>query len=435
MRVTVFLLTLALSGVECKAPLSSGATPQSYIRLLDVDPPVAGPNGVASTPLAVMRQSPDGNILFLYTATVPGAVTTSIELTETDANGNVRWTSHFPSTTSNGTDSYVAGDCIALSNGTIAVAGSHLVSSNGNGSKFELLFFDANGNLKLNKEYAPAEPSLPFLFVSTISQTDPGDLILCGWAKQSTNSTGGNKELIDLWLSGSGDSLGVGTILPILGTAADNYELRAMSALSGDSALGIGSDKQGTGGDGVLYLWQAPDTITYAGYLANNVRTGTLRSIIRKKGTSSYIIAGDTNYFAGTPNTPWIGQVGPPFAGNDNLQIPTWTRGILKDTGTITNIIQTADGGLAATGYSVSASDTSLTVFRFTINGTDVWPYKTYPFNGGDIPYNIIELPNGDLIVGGVTTSFGSRSSGVRQIFLIHLKSDGTPGFVNIISS
>src|ERR1019366_3040970 len=109
-------IVLAVLAIKCTAPLSSGASSPNYVRLLDADPFTGSP---------VIRESSDGNILVLYTATVPGDSVTSIHVTKADANGNVLWTKHF-----GGKDNYQAGDLFLLSNGTISVSGTHTLLSN-----------------------------------------------------------------------------------------------------------------------------------------------------------------------------------------------------------------------------------------------------------------------------------------------------------------
>jgi hypothetical protein len=410
-RITILLFMLAVSGIECKPPLTSGTTPQSYIRLLDADAP---------TGAVVMRTSSDGNMLFLYTAKVPGDSVTSIELTKTDVNGNVLWTQHYPATS---TDNYAAGDCLSLADGSIAIAGEH---SLGNYGAVTFFLLDANGLVTQRREYSTLGGlSLPNLFVSTLRQSDAGDLIIGSQSKDPANTGAQSTELDFLRLSVNGDSLG---FYPFsTGHQSTNtpwgYGMSAMSAISGEAGIITGTYLSNGLPYPAIFQWESPDSVSLAGWFDQS--SGKIRSAVQT-GATSYIIAGDYNPFS--VDSAWIAEVDAPFPGNDNL-IVTWGRIInAGSNAALTSVYQTADKGLAATGYVPSTTgDTSILVCRFDAKGNDVWPYKTYDYAGGDIPNNIIELPSGDLIVGGVTTSFGARSSGARQIFLIHLKADGTP--------
>jgi hypothetical protein len=409
-RITILLFMLAVSGIECKPPLTSGTTPQSYIRLLDTDAP---------TGAVVMRTSSDGNMLFLYTAKVPGDSVTSIELTKTDVNGNVLWTQHYPATS---TDNYAAGDCLSLADGSIAIAGTHGLS--GSYDSITFLLVDANGNLALNQGYV-REPSLS---ATSIRQSGRGDFIIGSHGKDTREP--GSSTLYFLDLSANGNLMGTANISTNI--QYNTYGMNDMSAISGNSGVAAGLYSSGQNSTTLfpaVFQWQYPDTIAFSESFSQWNTTAGFRSIVQT-GAASYMVVGDSTPF-GNKNYPyytaWIGEVDAPFTGQVNNS--NWSRGINPaSTGCIVNVIQTADKGLAATGYFVSASgDTEAAVFRFDSKGNDVWPYKTYDYNGGDIPSNIIELPGGDLIVGGVTTSFGARSSGARQIFLLHLKADGTP--------
>lgn len=418
-RVILLLAALAVSGIQCKPPLSSGATPVSYIRLLATDSPVATAATPLSllSPLIVMRPSSDGNLLFLYTAHTPGDSATSIELTKTDVNGNVLWTQHF-----GGADNYEAGDCLSLPDGTIAVVGTHILASNY--GQVALFLLDANGMVSLDKEYPFT--NLPNLSVCTLRLGDTNDFVI-GCQSKDPDVTGTSaSELEFLRISSTGDSLNYNNLS--YNTPNVGYGLTDMSTISDGIGIAVGPWLETPPYlNRTFYQWNSPDSLSVIGDFTT--KTGTLHSIART-GTSSYIVAGDSADFGTAPplppHTPWIAQAGPTFSQGMN---PVWSRAIRPGlVGSITNIIQSADGGLAATGYIVpTVEDTSIAVFRFDAKGNDVWPYKTYSFDGGDAPNDIIELPNGDLIIGGVTTSFGSRASGARQIFLLHLKSDGTP--------
>lgn len=397
-----FLLALAALAIRCTPPLSSGASSPNYVRLLDVDPPAAAP---------VIRLSADGNILVLYTATVPGDSVTSIELTEADANGDVLWTKHF-----GGADNYQAGDVYPLSNGTIAVAGVHTLPS---GYGYDVLvLLDANGNVLKNNEYC----YWPNLAVTTLLETSSGDIIIGAQSKDPLN-TNPNSQLEFLHLSSTGDSLGI-ALLSGGTTESIQYKITGMSTLDGNSAMGVGTYSAGSTPTRELYSLGA-DTISPVGF--NVLKAGSLRSIVRT-GPTSFIVAGDSNNFTPTNDTPWIAAIFSPASAGTEVT-PSWTRAIsVGANGSITDIIKTADGGLAATGFSATQTgDTSIVVFRFNANGSDVWPYKSLGFSGGDFANAILELSNGDLVIGGITTSFGSRASGARQIFLLHLKADGTP--------
>lgn len=388
----------------CKAPVDPSASATSYARLLNTDAPSS---------LSAMRASADGNLLFLYTAQVPGDSTTSIELTKTDANGNVIWTHHYGDS-----GTFAAGDCTALPNGDIAIAGQHQLSA----KNFSILYMlvDGAGNIITNtsKEFL----SLGSLRVTTIVPDDSGNLVIGSYANDplATNS----EKLVMVRVTPSGTFLDSSSCSPGTSTA---YGITQMSSVV--NGLGIIAGWKSSGGypASSFFTWKRPDTTTWIEQIIP--KNGILRTVARLTATT-FVVAGDSAGYgqstspAAFPNG-WIEQLS--FVANkwDTIRARTITAG--QKSG-IVSVIQTANGEIAATGFSVSATnDTSIAIFRFNAKNNDVWPYKLLRFSGGDVPSNIVELQNGDLVIGGITTSFGNRASGARQLFLIHLHADGTP--------
>jgi hypothetical protein len=74
-------------------------------------------------------------------------------------------------------------------------------------------------------------------------------------------------------------------------------------------------------------------------------------------------------------------------------------------------VVQTRDGGFAAAGYSsgVGAGRQDVLIVKVSDNGELVWA-NTYGGTDRDFGYSIAEAPNGDLVVGGTTRSFGDAN-------------------------
>lgn len=128
-----------------------------------------------------------------------------------------------------------------------------------------------------------------------------------------------------------------------------------------------------------------------------------------------------TSYGAGSDDSYWV-----KMDGNGNV---LWTKtlgGIGKDRAQ--EIIQTADGGYAITGYTTSAPAQYYDAFIIRTNsaGDTLWT-RRYGSSGYDDANSIRELPDGGFIIGGQSTNGGTG----LDLYLVRTNSAGTALWTN----
>ena len=412
-------ILLALASLHCTARLDTGAGAAEYFRLLDVDPPQA---------VNAVRLTNNGNILFLSTIRVPRdtGYISNFEITICDPTGNVISSKRYGDTLD-----VAAADCIVLSDGSVAVVGTSNLRgyiSLKNAIKFYRI--DAFGKIANSHEYTP---STELSNATAIATSDNGGFVVAGTGRTGLSGT---TDAVFLYLSPTGDSLGMNTVS--FGGTGNNgnkdfvYDISSMEAGNwvaiGETILGGGKNNPQLQS---YYHTKSPDTVLISPLATSH--GGSFRSILRT-GPQSYIFVGDSAPFL-PPNVDTGFNAASieaiDFVGSNSLGQTRW----FEDFGvgahsSFTKVIPVSQGGIAATGFTVDpAGDTSVMLFRLDANGKEIWPHKSYPLAGGELrgefATGVVETLDHGFAIGGITTSFGGRLA-PRQIFLLRVKADGT---------
>ncbi len=95
------------------------------------------------------------------------------------------------------------------------------------------------------------------------------------------------------------------------------------------------------------------------------------------------------------------------------------------------SIIQTNDNGFIIVGntYSFGHGERDIYILKIDTDGNLQWS-KVVGGNAEDRGFTVVELNNGDFIVGGTTQSFGA---GMRDAYIFRIDNTGNVAWTNII--
>jgi len=138
---------------------------------------------------------------------------------------------------------------------------------------------------------------------------------------------------------------------------------------------------------------------------------------IKQTADGGYIVAGDTKSSGGGLSDVYVIKL-------DTQGTQEWTR-VFGGAGfdAAKSVVQTADGGYAAAGYTNSQGSglADVWILKLTASGTQVWE-RVYGGSSSDAAESIIQTSDGGYAVAGYTYSLGM---GLADIWVMKLDSSG----------
>ncbi|MFW9831436.1 MAG: hypothetical protein ACFFD8_06645 [Candidatus Thorarchaeota archaeon] len=306
-------------------------------------------------------------------------------------NGNVLWTRTFGGQAADSAASVI--ECL---DGGFAIIGT--TNQTGVNPNAILICTDANGYLLWSQTYGG---ELPVCGYDLIECVDGGFAVVGSIVHVGKNGPDfwlirTNDQGTVLWnhtYSGEGDAVCYSTV----NSNAGGFVL-AGSTESNDSGYGdvwiICTDSMGT------LIWQQ---------VFGGPRNDNCCQVIKTQNFG-YCLVGNTQHPSNLVNNAFV-------LSTDSLGTEIWNttiNGNVVNTGN--SITQCSDGGYVITGFVLewvnNVAVTNLYVTRLDLYGNFQWS-KSYGGLNIDIGYSIIQTPNGELVVAGITNSFAEEHSNV----------------------
>jgi predicted secreted protein len=297
-----------------------------------------------------------------------------------------------------------AGDIIQTSDGGYAISGD-TASFGAGGSDYWLIKTDADGNMQWNKTYGGTGTESE----SAMCSASDGGYALGGY----TNSfgAGGN----DFWLvktDASGNmqwnktygGTGSDMCISVVQTSDGGYALTGLTNSFGAGGMDVWLVKTDAAGTA---LW----TKTYGG-TGNDYAFSVVQT-----SDGGYALCGPENSFGAGGQDVWLVKTD----ASGNMQ---WNK-TYGGTGTdyMDQMIRTADGGYAISGYSTSwgAGGQDVWLVKTDASGNMQWN-KTYGGTGADNGFHMIQTVEGGYAIIGSTSSFGA---GGNDVWLVKTDASG----------
>ena len=299
-------------------------------------------------------------------------------------------------TTFGGRDRDIAYSIVQTRDGGYAVAGlnkpHHPKSNRASSYDMWVVKLDANGNKQWDKTFGGSDFDIAY----SIVQTADGGYAVAGY----TDSKGAGKS--DMWvvkLDANGNKQWDKTF----GGSYDDYANSIVQTADGGYAVAGSTWSRGAGkSDRVVKLdangnkqWDK----TFGGsywYEADS---------IVQTADGGYAVAGDTSSKGAGKSDMWVVKLD----ANGNKQWDKTFGG--SDSDSADSIVQTADGGYAVAGYTESkgAGQSDMWVVKLDANGNKQWD-KTFGGSYSDEADSIVQTADGGYAVAGWTLSKGAGS-------------------------
>lgn len=319
-------------------------------------------------------------------------------LVKTNLSGGMLWSKSF-----GGTGSEEAEDVIESSNSDYILVGD--TSSYGAGAyDIWVLRLDSDGNHLWNKTFGGSSSD----HIRGVYEDGNGDLYLNGY----TGSYGAGSN--DLWiikLDSNGNEIWNKTYG---GTGSEIFKKRGFTTTSDGNFVYTGLTTSFGAGSNDIWLLKIDTN-------GNHIWNKTYGSTGSDRGYGVVEVGNDLVV---------SGYVSAPLAvGSEDLFVfkvdstgtMIWNK-TFGDAGDVTNprqLIKTSDGNLLTSGYKSVLGNEFLLV-KYDTNGNELWN-KTYGGGSDEKSESLLELPYGDIVVAGRTTTFGTGG----DFWILRLNSTG----------
>jgi predicted secreted protein/acetyl esterase/lipase len=295
------------------------------------------------------------------------------------------------------------GDLVQTSDGGYVISGD--TASLGNSTDYWLIKVDAAGNMLWNKTYGGAGLENENAMV----QTSDGGYAMLGF----TNSFGAGGQ--DFYLVKT-DSAGTMQWNKTYGGNGSDTGVSVFQTGDGGYALAGLTSSFGAGGNDVWLV----KTDSVGNMVWNRTYGGTGNDMafsVVQTGDGGYALSGPTSSFGAGGNDIWLFKT-------DSAGTMQWNKtygGSLAEW--MDQMIRTADGGYAISGYTASfgAGAQDVWLIKTDQSGNMAWN-KTYGGTGNDNGFHMSQIAGGGYVIIGSTGSFGA---GGTDVWLLKTDSSG----------
>ena len=289
-------------------------------------------------------------------------------------------------------------------NGDIIVAG--VTNSFGAGSyDFWILRLDSNGNVKWQKTYGGSDDDMAF----AVAVAPNGDIIVAGVTNSFSSGTA------DVWVLRLDEN---GNVKWQKTYGGSDIDIATAVAIAGNGDIivaGVTNSFGAGGGDFWILRLDANGNVrwqrTYGG------SDDDIAAALAVAPNGDIIVAGGTDSFSSGTADVWVLRLDE----NGNVKWQKTYGGTKDDVANAVAIAGNGDIIVAGVTNSFGTGSYDFWVLRLDENGNVKWQ-RTYGGRRDNEARTVVVTPNGDIIVAGVTNSFGTGSD---DAWILRLDADG----------
>lgn len=380
------------SGVNTYTPDQATLNPSTWANAY---------GGSGSDTIWSIRKTSDGGMILGGSTDSSGAGTSDGLLVKLDSSGNILWQKTY-----GGTDNDYFTSIQQTSDGGYIATGYSM--SFGIGGDFWVVKTDSLGNVLWQKSFGGAN----FEYSTAVIENSAGNYMILG----STMSFGSGS--YDVWVL---ELNPVGSVVWQNVYGGTNYDLPntpdlIKQTLDGGYIIACDSKSFSSQSDLLVFKINSTGSVLWQN-VYGGLGGGASGIVVLADG--SYMISGDVNSFGAGNYDGWILHLD--ASGNILWQK---TYGGAGNDNNI-NMIQTSDGNFFVSGNISSSGFGGYDIWamKIDISGNILWQ-KTYGGTSDEHTYSMPqEMPDGGLVIGGYTGSFGT---GGNDIWVLKLAPDGS---------
>ncbi|RJP76691.1 MAG: T9SS C-terminal target domain-containing protein [Candidatus Zixiibacteriota bacterium] len=352
-----------------------------------------------------VRQTADGGFIILGSSELVIG-NWAAPLIRTDAAGNVQWQRDF--------DNVTVGEELQLTTDGGYVFTGYTTEAGAGGADVCLIKTDAAGNQAWFRTYGGPQWDVG----AAVQQTSDGGYIIAG----STSSFGTGLGTYNVYLIKT-DASGIAQWSRYFGGTAVEKGHALDQTSDGGYIITGRIQSEGAGGDDV-YLIKTDASGNEAWHRTFGGAVSDIGYGVQQTSDGGYIVAGSTWSYGLAAEDAWLIKTDP--AGNQ-----TWAQtfgDVQWDCAH--DVIQTADGGYAFTGYTIIPGDLWYEVYvvKTDPSGNEVWSMH-HGLSQYDMGYSLQQTTDGGYIVAG---KVGETAQHQENIYLIRLASESAALSVNL---